>query len=143
MGETGCASFRSTFHPWQRIGFTENSGIALADLHLKHKKKKILGSWVFGKPIFQPMDHEIIRNILVRDFNHFHDTYGSFRNREVYSDAKPVLWFNLIFDTPTSLYAIQRNSFDSFLLRLISKVAPIQYTTTTIGASRHTSFPKA
>lgn len=53
--------------------FTEHSSIALTNRHLKHKQKKILDIWTFGKPVLLAMDHEIIKNISVRDFHHFHD----------------------------------------------------------------------
>lgn len=69
-----------------RGSFTENSGITFAKQHLNNKTKKILGSWMFGKPAILAMDHEIIKNILVRDFNHFHD-----RGIEFDVDREPLM----------------------------------------------------
>ncbi|KAL0270234.1 UNVERIFIED_CONTAM: hypothetical protein PYX00_007706 [Menopon gallinae] len=69
-----------------RANFVENFGRLLMRYHMENKKSKILGFWFFFRPSLILTDLDILRRILIRDFNNFRD-----RGIEVDLDLDPLL----------------------------------------------------
>lgn len=62
--------------PWgncQGIGRTTCIGRILTKLYEKYKKEKFIGIYVFWKPFWVVNDLDLVKNVFVKDFNHFHD----------------------------------------------------------------------
>lgn len=55
------------------VGKSKNFAVALNDLYGEYKNEKILGAWMFFTPILLINDPELIKTILVKDFNYFQD----------------------------------------------------------------------
>jgi len=53
--------------------YTKTLAQIFNDIYFKHKDKKYLGIWTYVKPTILVFDLELIKNILVKDFSHFHD----------------------------------------------------------------------
>ncbi|KAL0270238.1 UNVERIFIED_CONTAM: hypothetical protein PYX00_007711 [Menopon gallinae] len=68
-----------------KANFVENFLRMLMRYHLENKEKKILGFWLFYKPNLIVMDLDILKRILIRDFNNFRD-----RGIEVNVDVEPL-----------------------------------------------------
>ncbi|KAL0270235.1 UNVERIFIED_CONTAM: hypothetical protein PYX00_007707 [Menopon gallinae] len=68
-----------------RANFVENFFRMLMRYHLENKEKKILGFWLFYKPGLMVMDLELVKRILIRDFNNFRD-----RGMEFNAEAEPL-----------------------------------------------------
>lgn len=75
-----------------KANFLENFLMILKRIHLENRKKKILGLWFFYKPNVMVMDLDIIKRILIRDFNNFRD-----RGIEVNVDLEPLTGMLIIF----------------------------------------------
>jgi cytochrome P450 family 6 len=75
----------STFVPFGTMKGVA-SEITHAEKSLQHYrqfkgKTPVIGIYVFGAPMILPLDLELIKNILVRDFSSFHDR-GFYYNKE-------------------------------------------------------------
>ena len=50
---------------------TKNLWEVINDFYFKWKEKKLIGIWSFSSPVLVPTDLTIIKNILIKDFDHF------------------------------------------------------------------------
>lgn len=57
---------------WKML-FTENIGFVHAERYRQWKHKKLVGYWSFVMPSLLITDIELVKRILVRDFNYFRD----------------------------------------------------------------------
>lgn len=55
----------------------KNPGYFMKDLYDRGKEMPYVGFYVFDKPCLLVRDRELIKNVLVKDFNYFHDRYSS------------------------------------------------------------------
>ena len=55
------------------INFKKSMMDYLDEMYEKHKNHKIFGCWLYTNPILLVHDLQIIKSILVKDFQHFHD----------------------------------------------------------------------
>lgn len=56
-----------------RAGLTEDFATAARKWYDESKHKKLLGQWFFMTPSLTVTDLELVKCILVKDFQHFHD----------------------------------------------------------------------
>ncbi|KAL0270239.1 UNVERIFIED_CONTAM: hypothetical protein PYX00_007712 [Menopon gallinae] len=68
-----------------RAYITVNLNDILAELYLANREKRVLGMWFFNNPSLMVMDREIMKRILIKDFNIFRD-----RGFEINEDIDPL-----------------------------------------------------
>lgn len=56
-----------------KSNFTESLGEIIKNIYLENKEKPLLGIWVHRRPFLLVQDVDLIKNMLVKDFQHFHD----------------------------------------------------------------------
>ncbi|KAL0270236.1 UNVERIFIED_CONTAM: hypothetical protein PYX00_007708 [Menopon gallinae] len=56
-----------------RANLSTNFLELLSNIHVRNRRKKILGLWLFTRPNLMVMDTEIVKRILIKDFRHFRD----------------------------------------------------------------------
>ena len=69
--------YKQPHFPWGSIDFLKdqkNAALHQLDMSKEFKDKKFFGYFMFGKPILMVHDVELVKNIKVKDFNHFTDT---------------------------------------------------------------------
>lgn len=76
-------------------------GTAIYDIY-KQTKESFLGIYLFFRPAILVRDPELIKNILMRDFQHFHD-------RGVYCDTKRDSMSGTFFALPSEEWKLLRN----------------------------------
>lgn len=57
---------------WKAI-FVESASVTLKKIYLDNSDKPLLGVWSLTKPFLLVNDVDLIKNMLVKDFQHFHD----------------------------------------------------------------------
>lgn len=55
------------------ITFKKNLGDFFAELYEKYKTKKFIGAYIFYQPVLIVNDPELIQDVLIKNFNSFHD----------------------------------------------------------------------
>lgn len=56
-----------------KANFLESVSVIIKKIYLNNKDKPLLGIWVYTTPMLLVNDVNLIKNILVKDFQHFHD----------------------------------------------------------------------
>lgn len=69
----------------QGMGSTTSIGLIVSRLYKKYKNEKFVGMYLFWNPVLVVNDLNLIKNILVKDFNHFHD-----RGITIDTDLEPL-----------------------------------------------------
>lgn len=55
------------------VNITTTSIERINEIYTNNKKHKLFGMWLYTKPILLVQDLALIKNILVKDFQYFHD----------------------------------------------------------------------
>lgn len=53
--------------------FIKSAGQIFQEIYLQNKDKKLLGIWFYSRPVLFVQDLQLMKNVLVKDFQHFHD----------------------------------------------------------------------
>lgn len=65
--------------PYFLLGNTKEATVkkpfatVVGDVYFKNKGKKFVGMWAYVRPILLAIDVDFVKDILVKDFTHFHD----------------------------------------------------------------------
>ncbi|EEB19321.1 cytochrome P-450, putative [Pediculus humanus corporis] len=56
-----------------KVNFLKSFASELNEIYYKYKNEKLIGFWMFTKPVLLVTDLNLIKNILIKDFEYFHD----------------------------------------------------------------------
>ena len=56
-----------------KVNFLKSFASELNEIYFKYKNEKLIGFWMFTKPVLLVTDLNLIKNILIKDFEYFHD----------------------------------------------------------------------
>lgn len=56
-----------------RLNFLDSFSEVIGELYTENSDKGLVGIWLYRKPVLMITDAKLVKQILIKDFDHFHD----------------------------------------------------------------------